>query len=183
MIPVPGKDKLEQVLGAYLQQTWTPAPWLALNAGARVDAQRSVRSRGIASLRRQLGRVARGTLKLIYAEAFRAPSWNEAQSSNVNLLAADDLRPGTRPFGRKSLEQKLGAQRVLFGVFRSWWTDLIDLHRITRGGVRPLLSAEGKLPSLLSFSAQQYRNISPSTTWGSTHASKGASARARCATA
>jgi hypothetical protein len=38
VIPVPGKDKLEQVLGAYLQQTWTPSPWLALNAGARVDA-------------------------------------------------------------------------------------------------------------------------------------------------
>ena len=63
------------------------------------------------------------------------------------------------------LEQKLGAQRVLFGVFRSWWTDLIELHRITPEEYTRL-SAEGKLPSLLSFSAQQYKNISSIDNFG-----------------
>ena len=38
VIPQAGRDKLEEVLGAYLQQTWTPSSWLALNAGVRVDA-------------------------------------------------------------------------------------------------------------------------------------------------
>src|SRR5262249_55404039 len=37
VIPL-GKDKIEEVLGAYLQQTWSPTGWFALNAGARIDA-------------------------------------------------------------------------------------------------------------------------------------------------
>ena len=160
-----GRDKFEEVLGAYLQQTWTPANWFALNAGARVDA--SQRYDPVMSPRFAInfGAWQGGTLKLIYAEAFRAPSWNEAQSQNVNLLAADDLRPERVRSVEALLEQKLGAQRILFGVFRSWWTDLIDLHRITRDEYTRL-AAEGKLPSLLSFSAQQYRNVSSIDNFG-----------------
>jgi hypothetical protein len=59
----------------------------------------------------------------------------------------------------------MGAQRLLFGVFRSWWTDLIDLHRLTTQEYMRL-AAEGKLPSLLSFSAQQYRNIASIDNFG-----------------
>jgi outer membrane receptor for ferrienterochelin and colicins len=160
-----GRDKLEEVLGAYLQQTWTPAPWFALNVGARVDA--SQRYDPVISPRfaANFGAWQGGTLKLIYAEAFRAPSWNEAQSQNVNLLAADDLRPERVRSVEVLLEQKLGAQRLLFGVFRSWWTDLIELHRITPDEYTRL-AAENKLPSLLSFSAQQYRNISSIDNFG-----------------
>jgi outer membrane receptor for ferrienterochelin and colicins len=160
-----GKDNLEEVLGAYLQQTWTPVPMIALNAGARIDA--SERYDPVTSPRfaANIGAWRGGTIKFIYAEAFRAPSWNEAQSRNVNLLAADDLRPERVRSVEGLLEQKLGAQRVLFGVFRSWWTDLIDLHRLTTDEYTRL-AAEGKLPSLLSFSAQQYRNISSIDNFG-----------------
>ena len=158
-------DKYEEVLGAYLQQTWTPASWFALNAGARVDA--SERYDPVVSPRfaANVGAWQGGTIKIIFAEAFRAPSWNEAQSQNVNLLAADDLRPERVRSLEALLEQKLGAQRVLFGVFRSWWTDLIELHRLTLDEYTRL-AAEGKLPSLLSFSAQQYRNISSIDNFG-----------------
>ena len=164
VIPRTG-DKLEEVLGAYLQQTWAPSSWLALNAGARIDA--SQRYDPVMSPRFAANFAAwrGGTIKLIFAEAFRAPSWNEAQSQNVNLLAAGDLRPERVRSTEAVLEQKLGAQRVLFGVFRSWWTDLIDLHRLTPAEY-DRLSAEGKLPSLLSFSAQQYRNISSIDNFG-----------------
>ena len=155
----PGNNKAEQVLGAYLQQTWNPTDWLALNAGARVDASERydpvISPRFAANFSAWKG----GTIKLISAAAFRAPSWNEAFSKNVNLLAANDLRPERVRSVEALLEQKLGAQRLLFGVFRSWWTDLIDLHRLTADEYTRL-AAEGKLPSLLSFSAQQYRNIS-----------------------
>ena len=164
VIPI-GNDKVEEVLGAYLQQTWTPAPFIALNAGARIDASERydpvISPRFAANLAAWRG----GTIKLIYAEAFRAPSWNEAQSSNVNLLTAESLRPERVRSVEAVLEQKLGAQRVLFGVFRSWWTDLIDLHRLTTQEYIDL-AAQEKLPSLLSFSAQQYRNITSIDNFG-----------------
>jgi outer membrane cobalamin receptor len=160
-----GNEKIEEVLGAYLQQTWTPSSWFALNAGARIDASERYDPVVSPRLAANFSAWQGGTIKLIYAEAFRAPSWNEAQSRNVNLLAADDLRPERVRNVEGLLEQKLGAQRLLFGVFRSWWTDLIDLHRITPEEYARL-SAEGKLPSLLSFSAQQYRNISSIDNFG-----------------
>jgi outer membrane cobalamin receptor len=164
VIPV-GSNKFQEVLGAYLQQTWTPTQWLALNGGARIDASDRydpvISPRFAANLAAWRG----GTIKLIYAQAFRAPSWNEAQSRNVNLLAADDLRPERVRSVEAVLEQKLGTQRLLFGVFRSWWTDLIELHRLTPAEYM-LLAAQGKLPSLLSFSAQQYRNISSIDNFG-----------------
>jgi outer membrane receptor for ferrienterochelin and colicins len=160
-----GADRIEEVLGAYVQQTWAPATFMALNAGARIDASERydpvLSPRFAANIAAWRG----GALKLIYAAAFRAPSWNEAKSSNVNLLTAENLRPERVRSIEAVLEQKLGAQRVLFGVFRSWWTDLIDLHRLTTDEYMRL-AAEGKIPSLLSFSAQQYRNISSIDNFG-----------------
>jgi outer membrane receptor protein involved in Fe transport len=160
-----GPHKVEEVLGAYLQQTWAPVQWLALNAGARVDASERYDPVLSPRLAANVGAWQGGTLKLIYAEAFRAPTWNEEQSQNVNLLAAEGLRPERVRSIESVLEQKLGAQRVLFGVFRSWWTDLINLHRISPDEYHQL-AAEGKLPSLLSFSASQYRNISSIDNFG-----------------
>jgi outer membrane receptor for ferrienterochelin and colicins len=158
-------NRLDEVLGAYLQQTWTPASWMAINAGARIDASERYDPVTSPRVAVNFGTWQGGTLKLIYAEAFRAPSWNEAQSQNVNLLAADDLRPERVRSMEALLEQKLGSQRVLFGVFRSWWTDLIELHRITPQEYADLAAAN-RLPSLLSFSAQQYRNISSIDNFG-----------------
>ncbi|HMJ51769.1 MAG TPA: TonB-dependent receptor [Polyangiaceae bacterium] len=178
VIPHPGSSRFEEVLGAYLQQTWTPSSWLAINAGGRVDA--SGRYDPVLSPRLAANFAAwqGGTLKIIYAEAFRAPSWNEAQSRNVNLLEADDLRPERVRSVEALLEQKLGAQRVLFGVFRSWWTDLIELHRLTLEEYMRL-AAEGKLPSLLSFSAQQYRNVSSIDNFGLNARVEGSFARGK----
>jgi outer membrane receptor for ferrienterochelin and colicins len=160
-----GKNKVEELLGAYLQQTWSPVSWIALNAGARVVASDRYDPVLSPRLAANFGVWQGGTLKLIYAEAFRAPSWNEEQSRNVNLLAAEDLKPERVRSTEALLEQKLGAQRLLFGVFRSTWSDLIDLHRLTQEEYRALAAA-GKLPSLLSFSAQQYRNIASIDNFG-----------------
>jgi outer membrane receptor for ferrienterochelin and colicins len=161
-----GKDKVDEVLGAYLQQTWSPSAWLAVNAGTRVDVSERYED-PVASprLATNFSTWRGGTLKLIYAAAFRAPTWYEQQANNVNLLESEDLKPERVRSTEAVLEQKLGAQRLLFGVFRSWWTDLIDLHRITQAEYSALAAA-GKLPSLLSFSAQQYRNISAIDNFG-----------------
>jgi outer membrane cobalamin receptor len=165
VLPAPGHDKREEVLGAYLQQTWAPASWLALNAGARLDASERYDPVISPRLAANIGAWHGGTIKLIYSEAFRAPTWNEQQSQNVNLLVADNLHPERVRSVESVLEQKLGAQRVLFGVFRSWWNDLIDLHRITPTEYKELTDA-GKITSLLSFNASQYRNVSSIDNFG-----------------
>jgi hypothetical protein len=106
-----------------------------------------------------------GTIKAIYAEAFRAPSWNEAASKNLSLLLANDLRPERVRSIEGVVEQKLGRQRLLFGVFRSWWTDLIELHRITPDEYAEL-ARQGKLDSLLNFSPSQFRNVASIDNFG-----------------
>src|SRR5262249_43859890 len=68
----------EKLVGAYLQQTWTPIPLLAFNAGARLDLDerfaKQISPRVAASLRPWEG----GTIKAIYSEAFRSPSYFES---------------------------------------------------------------------------------------------------------
>jgi outer membrane cobalamin receptor len=151
-------DRTERVLGAYLQQVWSPLPYLSFNAGARADA--SVRYDPVISprLAANVGGWSGGTLKLIYAEAFRAPSWSEAASSQQQLLLAEDLRPERVRSVEAVIEQKLGRQRVLFGAFRSWWTDLIELHRLTQDEYDDY-ARRGKIDSLLNYSPAQFRNV------------------------
>ena len=158
-------DKTEQVLGAYLQQIWAPVPTISFNAGARADA--SARYDPVLSPRvaASVGAWRDGTLKLVYAEAFRAPSWNEAASTNVDLLLAEDLRPERVRSIESTLEQRLGRQRVLFGVFRSWWSDLITLHHISAAEYADL-EARGKIGSLLNFNPAQFRNVASIDNYG-----------------
>jgi outer membrane cobalamin receptor len=158
-------DSGEQVMGAYLQQVWSPHPSFTLNAGVRADA--SVRYDPVLSPRLAASLTAweGGTMKAIYAEAFRAPSWNEAASKNVSLLLADNLRPERVRSVEGVIEQKLGRQRLLFGVFRSWWTDLIELHRVSKEEYADL-ARRGKVDSLLNFNPSQFRNVASITNFG-----------------
>lgn len=160
-------DTTEQVIGAYLQQIWSPIPELSLNAGVRANA--SVRYDPVVSprLAASVGAWPGGTMKLILADAFRAPSWSEAASKNIALLLAEGLKPERVLSIEAVLEQKLGRQRVLFGAFRSWWTDLIELHRLTPEEYADL-SRRGKLDSLLNFSPSQYRNVASIDNFGLT---------------
>jgi outer membrane cobalamin receptor len=158
-------DATEQVLGAYLQQIWSPHPSFTLNAGVRADA--SVRYDPVLSPRvaASVSAWRGGTLKAIYAEAFRAPSWNEAASKNVALLLAENLQPERVRSIEGVLEQKLGRQRLLFGVFRSWWSDLIELHHLTPEEYAEAANS-GKLDSLRQFSPAQFRNVASIDNFG-----------------
>ncbi len=152
-------DATEVVVGAYVQQTWTPAEWLVLNGGARIDASNrydAVVSPRVAS---NVSLWPMGTFKLIYAEAFRAPSWNEAASQTSTLVRADDLQSERVRSVEGALEQKFGTHRLVFGVFRSWWRDLIELHKLTNAEYAEFAAA-GRITSLRDFNQSQYRNIS-----------------------
>jgi outer membrane receptor for ferrienterochelin and colicins len=123
-------DRTDAIIGAYLQQTWRPAPWLGLNGGMRLDYDARfhpvVSPRLAASANVWRG----GVLKAVYSEAFRAPSFNDSFFSHP-LQPTADLHHESVRSAEVSIEQSLGAHRLLLGMFKSTWTDLIQLHAFT----------------------------------------------------
>lgn len=155
----------ENTLGAYLQQTWNPVTELAFNGGVRMDV--SERHSPVLSprLAANFGVWKGGTLKLIFGEAFRAPSWNELLAQSPTLVLADGLKPERVRSVEALIEQRLGAQRILFGVFQSHWTNLIELHRLTEEEMREF-AAQNRIDALRNFIFNQYRNVSEVDAFG-----------------
>lgn len=119
-------------LALYLQQAARPAPWIRINAGVRADFYPTfggtLSPRTAATVSPWRG----GTLKAIYAEAFRAPSSYERLGADPSSqLAAPDLRPERVRSIEGSMEHRFGAQRLLFGMFRTFWSDLVLISPIT----------------------------------------------------
>ncbi len=148
----------DQVFAAYAQQTWSPTPWLGLNGGGRFDYDQRfgthVSPRVAASVQPWPG----ATLKGIYADAFRAPSWEESSVAVGNQIPAVNLRPETVRSITVAFDQRLGPHRLLFGVFRSSWSDMVELSGLTTAEL-DRAQTQGLLP-FTAASASQYRNVS-----------------------
>jgi outer membrane cobalamin receptor len=157
-------DRSDAVLGAYAQQTWTPAAFLGLNAGVRLD--KVTRFDAVASPRVAASvRAWKGaSFRAVYAEAFRSPSFVETDLENPIQVRADPLNPERVRSVEGSVEQRFGAQRILFGAFRSWWSDLVGQHVLTPQERQDFV-AQGRL-SILSFGAAQFRNVSSIDNYG-----------------
>jgi outer membrane receptor protein involved in Fe transport len=149
----------------YVQQVWAPTRAVELNAGARVDADERfdpiVSPRLAAAVRPWEG----GTAKAIYSQAFRAPSWVEMDPSNRLQLPSETMRPELVRSAELSFEQRFGAQRIVFGAFRSWWSDLIEPHIISPEE-RNAYQDRGVLPLSAPDGLYQYRNIANLENWG-----------------
>jgi outer membrane receptor protein involved in Fe transport len=121
-------------LGVYLQQRWTPIDALHLNAGVRFDSEPlagdhlSPRAAVVGDLWKG------GTLKGIYAEAFRAPSTYEATYVGQGDIANPNLKAETVRGVEGSFEQRVGPHRLTFGVFRSWWSNMVELNEVSPAG-------------------------------------------------
>jgi outer membrane receptor protein involved in Fe transport len=116
------------VVGAYGQQTWSPTKWLGLNGGARLDYDERfapvVSPRLAANVQPWKG----GSLKGIFSEAFRAPTFFESYVSNAFLPAPQNLQPEKTRSIEGSIEQQFAAQRLLFGIFSTTMTNIIELY-------------------------------------------------------
>ena len=158
-------DAHDQTLGAYLQTAWRPSKLVEMNAGARLDAGRVYRP--VASPRAAITvhPWKGGAVKLIYAEAFRAPTWYERASYSANEILARDLQPERVRSIEASVEQRIGAQRLFFGVFRSQWTNLIEQHVLTRAEINAAAS-RGEIDALRALVFEQYRNVSSIQNFG-----------------
>lgn len=142
-------------LGVYGQQTASPWKWLSFNAGARIDVAEgypaALSPRATVAVMPWKG----GTLKGIYARAFRAPSSYERQWQDAYELKAGALRPEHARSLEGSFEQQLGVHRLLVGAFTTRWTDLVGLVSLSDAEVA---AAQAQNPQLASSDVSQYRN-------------------------
>lgn len=157
-------DRNDTLIGAYVQQTVLPTRWLSLNLGARLDKE--TRFDAVASPRIALAVSTwqGATLKGSYAEAFRAPSFVETNYLSIIQLQPGSLRPERVRSVEGSFEQKLGANRLLFGVFRSWWEDMVENDTLTP---TELSDAVGRGEATFgSFGVSRFRNVSRIDNYG-----------------
>jgi outer membrane receptor for ferrienterochelin and colicins len=161
----------DALLGAYAQQTWDPTARFGLNVGGRIDAAAKYSA---AFSPRVAGRVEawkNGTLKAIYAEAFRSPSIVETEYTSDVILANPAMRPETVRSVEALVEQRFGAQRLLFGAFRSWWSDMIAVHILTAAEQQQLQQEQSI--TIRGTGVAQLRNVSSIENFGFNSALEG----------
>lgn len=159
-------EKDEQSLGAYVQNTYWPAPFLGLNLGARFDADsrfgEALSPRAAATVVPWSG----AALKLIYSTAFRAPTaWDVYYNDPSYWIPGGE---GLEPEGVRSVElsaeQRFGSQRLFVGAFRSWWEDLVLLQDLDEAELSAAIANELLLPD--TPAGVQLRNVSKIDSYG-----------------
>ncbi len=157
-------DASAGLLSPYVQQTYKPNLWLDLNAGARLDVEERispiVSPRGAVALRP----FELTTTKVVYSQAFRAPTWNETSVGTIRQARSTDLEPETVRSIEGSVEQRFGTQRLMFGVYRTWWENLVEARALT-GAERGELQSRGELP-ISAVNVVQYRNVATLNNYG-----------------
>jgi outer membrane receptor protein involved in Fe transport len=166
--PAPsGLDVRDTILGAYLQQTWQATHKLHFNAGARVD--RDPRFPVVLSPRLAASWTGwrGGTLKAAYAEAFRAPSWDETSNATDRRIAADFLAPEKEQSAEASVQQQLGTHRLLAGVFYTRWTNLVELQTLSDAEtIQAIRDGKTSVPFTPGVELTQYRNAASIRNYG-----------------
>jgi outer membrane receptor for ferrienterochelin and colicins len=168
----------DSAVALYVQQSSSPTPWLDLNLGARFDYDE--RSGSALSPRSALGIAPweNGRLKLIYSEAFRAPSAYElGYADYTTQIPPDDLDAERVRSIEASMEQRFGPNRILFGLFRSWWTDMVSFETI-EGDALVAAQAAGLLDPNLT-EGYVYTNIARIDNYGFNASFEGRSLRHR----
>jgi outer membrane receptor for ferrienterochelin and colicins len=171
-------QKTEYLIALYGQQTWRPVPWLGLNLGARFDDDQRFGTKLSPRAAIAVTPWKGGTLKGIYSEAFRSPTaYETSYADGVTQIPTDHLRPETVRSVEGSMEQRFGAHRILLGVFRSWWEDMVLLNGVSQGIVDAAVAA-GQLPiGSDPSSVVQYQNVSSINNFGFNGAFEGAALR------
>ncbi len=151
-------------LGAYVQQTLHPWSWLSVNAGARLDADARFGSHLSPRLAAVVPAWTGGTVKAIYSEAFRAPTFFEQNYSDMGWIQSPDLKPEMVRSVEGAVEQRFGANRVRASAFRTWWSDLVLLVDATPQEVADAVAAGRLAPG--TTEASIYKNTSRVDSYG-----------------
>jgi outer membrane receptor protein involved in Fe transport len=164
ILPLPEtfvQSQTRTIVAASAEQGWQPFDWLGLSAGARVDKD----ERFAAVLSPRFAVTTRpwedGTLKAVYAEAFRGPSFYETEARSPILLSPSrGLLPEKTDSRELIFEQRLGRHRLALGVFDTRFRQLVDLVTLTPGEAADAV-ARGLTPVPFSpaIVLEQYRNL------------------------
>jgi outer membrane receptor protein involved in Fe transport len=120
------------------------------------------------------------TLKAVYTEAFRAPTAYERYYADPrSRLSAPNLAPEVVRSVEGSFEQRFGAQRILFGAFRSFYLDMVLLSPATPGEIAAGLSTGEVVGDPAPTGIYRYRNVPDIESWGFQAAFDGALASGR----
>ena len=149
----------------YAQQIYSPVPALTLNAGGRLDFDYQLGQRVSPRAAAAVDVWHGGTAKVVYSEAFRAPTFEERELTNRFLvLASPNLSPEIVRSLEASFQQRVGHQRMLVGLFGSWWNNVIQAEALSHDE----LSA-GQRAGLIDSStvrAFQFRNVAHVDNYG-----------------
>jgi outer membrane receptor for ferrienterochelin and colicins len=149
------KDVTEVVTSAYIQQRVAPTEFLHLNAGARYDADPRGGNRLSPRAAIAVDVWDGGVLKLIYAEAFRAPTYFEALYTSPYHIPNENIRSESVRGIETTFEQRFGRNTFLVGAFRTRWSDML-------------------LIQTLETDVSQYQNISEVDNYGLNASVRGA---------
>jgi outer membrane receptor protein involved in Fe transport len=152
-------------LGVYAQQTWQPWKFLSLNGGLRYDFDRRFAPVPSPRLAATATPWQGGTLKAVYAEAFRAPSWYETSLDSFDIIHSGALRPERVRSLEGSIEQRFGTQRISMGAFRTDWRNMVELHILTEAEMLAA-GAQGKVDLVRQLVVGQYRNVAGIDNYG-----------------
>src|SRR5262249_35818151 len=83
----------DSTLGAFLQQTMRPWKPISINGGVRYDVDARFSPVLSPRLAASVNVWSGGTVKAVYAEAFRAPSFIETSLASDDIIVADALTP------------------------------------------------------------------------------------------
>lgn len=157
--------RTDGAVAVYAQQSASPARWLDLNVGARFDYDQ--RSGKALSPRSAVGITpwTGARVKLIYSQAFRAPSAYElGYADYTTQIPPERLSAETVRSVEGSFEQRLGAHRIMMGVFRSWWVDMVGYQILSDADLASAQAAGLLDPSISE--AFVYENIARIDNYG-----------------
>lgn len=125
------KTVTELAWAAYAQQRYSPTRFWHLNAGARFDSDPRGGARLSPRVATSVDVWRDGVAKVLYSEAFRAPTFYEAFYAAPQQQPSPDIRSEVVRSLESTLEQRVGRHRLLMGVFRTWWSDMIELREVS----------------------------------------------------
>jgi outer membrane receptor for ferrienterochelin and colicins len=169
-------DKIEYGAAAYLQQIVKASEALAFNGGIRVDHESRFGDKLSPRVAVVYAPWKSASLKAIYSEAFRGPNIVESFFYSPSLLIkAGHLEPETVRSAEVAFEQRVGTHRFSYGVFRTWWSELVQTRYYEDYPGSPPADAQvvrdaiarGEL-NFFQHSVLRYENIASTDNYGAT---------------
>jgi outer membrane receptor protein involved in Fe transport len=160
-------DRSDFTVAGYAQQTWAVSQTVKLNGGARVDSDPRFSPVVTPRIAGDWNPWAGGTIKLSYASAFRAPSWDEADNSTARRIKADHLLPEKVQSFDASVQHHFGTHRLVMGGFYSHWTNLVELVALSDAeAIAAIRNGQTTVPFTPGIELTQYRNSRDFTNYG-----------------